>query len=234
MLARALSTAVDVLFPPRCSGCGAFDTALCEPCAATMTPASGPGRCQFCCARWDGGGNCPRCVHMASMEGCRAAFEMSGAARQLVHDLKYRYVRTAAPVMANFMRDLPGGLSVDLFCPVPLHASREKERGFNQSALLLRHAGWAPVSDGLRRVRRTDRQVGSGFSERRTNIGGAFAWAGGRLDGKTVAVVDDVITTGATVAECAAVLLDAGARRVWALAFARASFAFDVAGPIDD
>ena len=78
------------------------------------------------------------------------------------------------------------------------------------------------------------RLVSSGFSERRTNIDGAFAWAGGRLDGKTLAVVDDVITTGATVAECAGVLLDAGARRVWALSFARASYAFDAAGPIDD
>lgn len=159
---------------------------------------------------------------------------MRGPARQLVHDLKYRYARVSAPVMAELMRDLPAALAIDRFFPVPLHRSREKSRGFNQSALLLKHAGWGPVSADLRRVRRTDRQVGSAFAERRTNVGGAFAYSGARLDGLTVAVVDDVITTGATVAECAAVLKDAGARHVWAFSFARASYDYASEAAIED
>lgn len=196
-----------------------------------MTPATGPGRCGFCSAAWEGAGNCPHCFHMYALEGARAAFEMAGAARRLVHDLKYRYVRTSAPVMAAFMRPLTDGLAIDAYFAVPLHPSREKERGFNQSQLLLRDAGWIPVGSGLVRVRRTEHQVGHGLADRRANIGGAFAFRGPRLDGLTVAVVDDVITTGATVAECAAVLKDAGARRVWALAFARASYRDDTGSP---
>lgn len=194
----------------------------------------GPGRCGFCSAAWDGDGNCPRCFHLNALEGARAAFEMSGTARRLVHALKYRFYRDTAPAMASLMQDLPDNLQVDRFFAVPLHRSRQKSRGFNQSELLLARAGWSPTGVGLNRVRRTERQVGSGFQERRVNVGGAFAYSGPRLDGLTVAIVDDVITTGATVAECAAVLKDAGARHVWALAFARASYSIATTGPIDD
>lgn len=234
MLQRALTAALNVLYPPRCAGCGRFDVILCEPCAEAMAPAIGPGRCPFCSASWDGAGNCPRCFHMNALEGARAAFEMSGPARHLVHALKYRYYREAAPAMAEHLRPLAGELAIDRFFAVPLHRSRQKSRGFNQSELLLRHAGWAPIGDGLRRIRRTERQVGSAFAERRTNVSGAFAYAGPRLDGLSVALVDDVITTGATVTECATVLKDAGAKRVWALAFARADYNPASAGPIDD
>lgn len=234
MLQRAVSAAVNALYPPRCAGCGRLDVVLCEPCAASMTPAMGPGRCGFCSAAWDGDGNCPRCFHMNALEGARAAFEMSGAARRLVHALKYRFYREAAPAMAPLMRGLPADLQIDRFFAVPLHRSRQKSRGFNQSELLRAQARWSPAGEGLNRVRRTDRQVGSAFKERRVNVGGAFAYSGPRLDGLTVAIVDDVITTGATVSECAAVLKDAGARHVWAFAFARASYNVASTGPIDD
>ncbi len=234
MLNRALSVAVNILYPPRCAGCGRLDVILCEPCDAAMAPAMGGGRCPFCSAAWEGDGNCPRCFHMNALEGARAAFEMTGAARHLVHALKYQFYRDVAPVMGARMAGLTDGLQIDRFFPVPLHRSRQKSRGFNQSELLVKAARWAPAGQELRRIRRTERQVGSAFAERRVNVGGAFRYDGPRLDGMTVAMVDDVITTGATVAECAAVLKDAGARHVWALAFARASYQFGSTDPIDD
>jgi len=171
---------------------------------------------------------------MHELEGVRAPFEMDGPARGLVHALKYRHYRAVAPAMAALMAPLPDGLDVDLFLAVPLHRSRERARGFNQSALLLRQTGWGPVGKGLVRVRRTDQQVGQRLGERRQNVAGAFAYGGPRLDGLTVALVDDVVTTGATMVECARVLKDAGARRVWALAFARASYHPESAEAIDD
>ena len=171
---------------------------------------------------------------MHELEGIRAAFEMAGAARQLVHALKYRYYRAAAPRMAEMMSGLNAELAVDRYFAVPLHRSRLKERGFNQSALLLEKTGWRPAAGGLVRVRRTDRQVGQAFGERRSNVADAFAYSGPRLDGLTVALVDDVVTTGATVTECANVLKDAGARAVWAFAFARASYRWDSTDVIDD
>lgn len=158
---------------------------------------------------------------------------MTGTARSLVHALKYRHYRVVAPTMAAFMSPLPEGLAVDRFFAVPLHRSRVKERGFNQSELLLR-AALLPASDGLARVRKTDRQVGQRLGERRANVSGAFAYSGPRLDGLTVALVDDVVTTGATVVECARVLKDAGARAVWAVAFARASYRPETEDAIDD
>ena len=171
---------------------------------------------------------------MNELEGIRAAYEMAGAARQLVHQLKYHHYRAVAPAMAALMASLTDDIPVDRFFAVPLHRSRVKERGFNQSELLLRHTSWGPVGSGLERVRKTDRQVGQRLGERRKNVAGAFAYRGPRLDGQVVALVDDVVTTGATVTECAAVLKDAGARTVWALAFARASYRPDDQEPIED
>jgi hypothetical protein len=81
---------------------------------------------------------------------------MGGAARRLIHALKYQHYRSAAPAMAAFMPALAADLAVDRFFAVPLHRSRVRERGFNQSSLLLGHAGWVP-SPGLERVRKTQR-----------------------------------------------------------------------------
>ena len=199
-----------------------------------MRPASGAGRCAFCSAEWDGDGNCPRCFHMHQLEGVRAGYEMSGAARSLVHALKYNHYRAVAPAMASMMAGLAHGLDIDRYFAVPLHRSRTKERGFNQSELLLKHTGWRPIGEGLVRSRKTDRQVGQHLGERRANVSGAFAYSGPRLDGQVVALVDDVVTTGATVTECATILKDAGARAVWALAFARASYRPDTADVIEE
>lgn len=199
-----------------------------------MIPATGPERCPFCAAFWDGEGNCPRCLHMHEMDGVRAAFEMSGTARKMVHALKYRFYRAASPEMASMMRELSADLSVDRYFAVPLHRSREKERGFNQAELLLRDTGWNPIANNLKRVRKTERQVGQRLGERRANVSGAFVYTGPRLDGLTVALVDDVVTTGATMLECSRVLRDAGARYVWGFAFARASYKPETPEPIAD
>lgn len=136
--------------------------------------------------------------------------------------------------MAALMSRLDDGLQIEAYFAVPLHKSRIKERGFNQAELLLRETGWTPVRHGLTRMRRTDQQVGQRLGERRANVAGAFKYQGPRLDGLTVALVDDVITTGATMVECARVLKDAGAKAVWAFAFARASYQPEDTEPIDD
>lgn len=231
---RLVQAAADLLFPLRCAGCGAFDTALCGPCEASLQSAAGPGRCRHCSARWDGADFCPRCFHLQHLAGVRAAFEMAGPARKLVHDLKYRYYRAIAPVMGRLLAEALPGLVFDACFVVPLHRSRLRERGFNQSELLLRNLPLPQASPGLDRVRRTDRQVGQRLSERRNNVAGAFSYTGPNLNGQSVALIDDVVTTGATAHECALVLRDAGAREVWAVAFARASYDPAATAPIDD
>lgn len=229
-----LRSAANLLYPLRCAGCSRFDVVLCEDCAAQMEPASGPGRCAHCAARWDGADNCPRCFHLQRVAGVRAAFEMAGPARQLVHNLKYRRYTVIAPLMAQHLQSTAGGLAVEAWYAVPLHRSRLRSRGFNQAEELRLHAGLAPGPGELRRVRKTATQVGQHLTERRQNVTGAFEYRGPSLDGISVGLIDDVITTGATVNECARVLLEAGAREVWAIAFARASYEPETEHEISD
>ena len=191
-----------------------------------MEPASGSGRCPHCVARWEGSSNCPRCYGLQAIEGVLAAAEMIGAARKIVHALKYQYVRDAARVMAPHVLAGCAGREFDAVFAVPLHRSRERERGFNQSALLTLAAGWPSPPGVVARIKKTSRQVGMHEGERRANVAGAFVYDGPALTGQRVAIVDDVVTTGATVQECATVLKEAGAREVWAVAFARASYKF--------
>ncbi len=200
-----------------------------------MVPASGPGRCRFCRAQWDDAStNCPRCFHMQSLDGVRASCEMSGPARELVHELKYRYVRAAAPEMARHLGALRAETAFDVALAVPLHASRKRHRGFNQADEILRALDWPTAPGRLHRIRKTERQVGMDLGERRSNVSGAFAYRGEPLDGLNVAIVDDVVTTGATANACAQVLRDHGARRVYAFAFARKSYDPVATSPIND
>ena len=149
---------------------------------------------------------------------------MEGVARRLVHGLKYRGVLAFADVMAGLVSSVePGWVPAAAFA-VPLHRSRQRRRGFNQAANLLTALGW-PRADGcLSRLRSTSTQVGRREQERRRNVAGAFRYDGPPLVGLEVAVVDDVITTGATITECARVLREQGAGRIVAVAFARAHY----------
>jgi ComF family protein len=124
--------------------------------------------------------------------------------------------------MAERMTSMPLDSPFDVVLPVPLHRSRQRRRGFNQAEELLRYLDWPRAEGTLRRVRKTSSQVGRGVGDRRRNVSGAFEYDGPRLDGVRVALLDDVVTTGATAIECARVLHDAGARSIVAFAFARA------------
>ncbi|MBI3698328.1 MAG: ComF family protein [Acidobacteria bacterium] len=149
-----------------------------------------------------------------------------GPLERVIQLLKYDRMRPLARELALRMANLVGEAGrVDLLAPVPLHRKRQWERGFNQAELLASELGricGIPV-DGvlLRRERATETQTGLAHNQRRLNVRGAFA-ARRPVEGRHVALVDDVITTGATMSECARVLKQAGAARVVALAAARA------------
>ena len=176
-------TALDLLYPERCAGCHAFGRSLCANCSAALVPLTTSGRCPMCSARWTGERNCDRCYSMQQIERVHAAFEMEGVPRRMVHGLKYRGVRSLAAPMAAAIEPLAAAVPPAAWFPVPLHRSREKSRGFNQSALLLRHAGWAPASGGLQRVRRTDRQVGSAGASHLQELDGRVHFSDNRRIG---------------------------------------------------
>ena len=159
----------------------------------------------------------------------RAVCLFEGAARRLVHSLKYSNFKAVAPEMARLLADsleadpVPG----ELIAPAPLHPRRERTCGYNQSELLARTVGkraGLSVRPGLvRRVRNTPPQVSiENHEERRVNVEGAFACRAD-LTGESILLIDDVVTTGSTMSACAAALKAAGAGTVWGLAFARQS-----------
>ena len=144
--------------------------------------------------------------------------------------LKFRGELALAPLLANALHaELAGSgpADADLIIPVPLHALRLRERGYNQSMEIARGLGdrlGLPVVGSLcERVRDTPAQLGLPWKERRENVRGAFSCTSA-LEGKRVAVVDDVMTTGATLGEVASVLKQFGAPRVvnWVVARALA------------
>lgn len=159
-----------------------------------------------------------------------------GGLRDLIHLLKYQQVRPAAAVLGRMLAEaiatleetLPAGL-IEVV-PVPLHARKRAQRGFNQSEVIARAAlkqlarpeRFDLLSSALVRRRETESQIGLTRHQRRENLRGAFAVAEPvQIEKRNVLLVDDVFTTGTTASECARVLRRAGANRVWVATVAR-------------
>lgn len=225
-LPRAAAPLLDLIFPRTCAGCGREGGYLCDECEATI-PRLEPPQCSLCSApsrsslcAWCKAANQP-------FNGITAPYRWTGVVQELVYSLKYRNVRASAPRLAELMSAhlADKSISADTIAPVPLHPSRERERGYNQSELLARSISKStgiPIESGvLARTRNTTPQVSmSTPEERRRNVVGAFECVGD-VAGKRVLLIDDVVTTGATVAECSAQLRQAGAVSIWVLSLGR-------------
>ena len=145
----------------------------------------------------------------------------------MVHDLKYANIRALAPTLGSLLVDYLESQRFDanVLAPVPLHARRERRRGYNQSYLLAREVSQRvqmPMADDqlLRSIDTPPQVAMSGREERRQNIDGAFACTQD-VTGLRVMLIDDVVTTGSTMSACASALKDAGASSVLGLALAR-------------
>jgi ComF family protein len=201
------------LFPPKCCLCGfpgaSFDLDLCCFCHADLP--------------W-----------LNEASSTMVALRFASPADDLIRQLKYHGVYANARVLGVLLAQAVSKRAAPLprlLVPVPLHAARLRERGFNQAVALARYAGRmlkVPIAPGVvRRARDTPSQTSLSVDERHRNVRGAFAVSGARALRRLsaaghVAIVDDVITTGSTVAELKRVLLAAGVGRVdvWAVASA--------------
>lgn len=227
LLERTSHMALDLLFPPRCALCRAGGSMLCTACIETL-PLSDGSRCRRCWIPLAEQAVCLHCLRTPpAFQSIRAGYVMEGGARQLVHQLKYDGMTALAEPMAARLRDSLDDVLVDLVVPVPLHRGRLRSRGYNQSALLGGHlaraVGLAFDAGAARRIRATKPLAKSMHrDERRAIVAGAFAGRPERVDGRRILLVDDVVTTGATLDSCAKALLEAGAAAVHGLAFARA------------
>jgi len=188
---------------------------LCACCGFPLPDHAGPGdQCAACAAG------------KPAYDSARAALTYDDHARRLVLDLKRGGRRDGLPVFARWMAAAAGDKlgAADFIAPAPMHWTRLAVRSFNQAAWLaqaLSRASGKPWKPGaLTRVKRRKSQAGLSASERRRNVGGAIK-ASSAFKGKTVLVVDDVFTTGATLEACARALRKAGAAEVHAVTLAR-------------
>lgn len=162
-----------------------------------------------------------------SIDGIRSVAYFEGGLRRAIHRFKYYGATALADPLAQLLVEYQteNQLPADVIVPVPLHADREAERGYNQAALLAQALGarleLPTVDTALVRVRATAPQVTLDSLERRSNVTGAFRARQATVAGRRVLLIDDVCTTGATMDACAKALKAEGAQCVWGLALAR-------------
>jgi len=228
---------VDVLAPRVCVGCEGEGSWLCEPCAAGVE--WDPNVCCIGCGRLSRfGATCDRCRRDFPLRGVVAvASYRDPSVQQLVQLVKYASARDAADAFALLIgtvreRAALAALRAEvgaaaLLIPVPLHWRRFAERGFNQSACVaeaLASTGWGTLiaPGALRRRKCSLPQATLSNTRRFTNVEDAFTCADpSAVAGKSVVLIDDVVTTGATMAACARELRRAGCSAVWGFAIAR-------------
>ena len=232
-----LQKALDLLLPPRCLGTGeivdtqgmitpAFwsqltfiDTPYCQTCGLPFPYATPDGTL------------CAACIEEEPVfDTARAAVVYCDASRQMILDFKYGDRLHAADTFLPWLSRAGAEMlaDTDFIIPVPLHRKRLWQRRFNQSALLAqklaRHSGKTYLPGGMVRARHTIPQKGLSRKERHQNVKNAFAVPPAQaaiVKDKTVMIIDDVFTSGATLNECARILKKAGAEKVFVLTVAR-------------
>ncbi len=213
---RWLDALLDLLYPPHCVACGGGGAWLCDACLETAPFFEGVGARHTWAGEDGGRGGVVYSVgpHVPPL-------------RQAVHALKYEGARVLSEplgeILATLWRDR--NVRVDLVIPVPLHVQRVRRRGYNQSLLLAREVARRvdlPLSEeSLIRARNTPSQVGLAPRERWDNVRGAFRTVSGEPAGARILLIDDVMTTGATLKACSLALREGGVKEIVCLTLTR-------------
>lgn len=225
------SFVLDLFFPIECLGCRKEGEWVCADCSRTIL-LNIKEECPYCHNFSQNGQTCFRCRKKERYLDGLVAGSSYGIplVRRIITYLKYRYIQDLAQTVARMM--LQGlyfhGMFLEeewVLVPVPLHARRLRERGFNQADLFCRYLETATGfchQAILSRVRFTPPQAALSREDRLINLKNVFVYQGGReIKNKKILLVDDVLTTGTTLNECARVLKQAGAKEIWGLVGAR-------------
>jgi ComF family protein len=242
----ASSSLFSILFPSDCRICRAPLTNIaslpvCDPCLAQIVPLDGP-LCQICGeklfhpnAETEDVPLCPICRRVGAHFRRAAAYgAYEGALRDLIHLFKYNGIRPAGKILGGLLNQTVAAMALPdsvIVIPVPLWSGKRTARGFNQAEAIARSFIHFQSSSSIQldtsilvRTRETASQTGLTRHQRRTNVRGAFAVVKPlKIKGRTILIVDDVMTTGTTAGECARVLRRAGAKEVFVATIARAT-----------
>ncbi len=214
-----------LIAPSHCMGCQTEGPLLCLWCVDDLLPAE-ESRCYRCNRLSKGGQVCPACRRKTALKHVFTRTEYTSASKELVHKMKFSYSGEAADLIAReLMSTIPALPANTLIVHVPTITSHVRQRGFDHAARIAREfsklSGYRHVP-ALTRLGQ-HRQVGSKRKERLESMDGAFrAKAGFLLQNRPVLLIDDVLTTGATLESAARTLKEAGAKSVDAAVFARA------------
>lgn len=219
---------LNVFFPRRCVGCGKVGTYYCESCIKHLETVS--PFCIVCKRSSIDGFTHSYCRTPFSLDGVFAVVSYKHSVKKAVRLLKYHSVSDLSFTLSSLISTFyPHYLPrFDFLSSVPLHPKRERLRGYNQSSLLARHLSqhrsFPYAHDLLFRTRFSKPQVELSGEERQTSLVGAFSVNPSfSVLGKTIGIVDDVTTTGATLLECGSTLKRAGASSVWGIVLAHGS-----------
>ncbi len=227
MVGRLGHAVLEFVFPSRCLGCERNGSFLCDACIEVLPRADSP-RCWACWRPQNKFELCRECCAAPPpFESLRSAFVYQGTVPHLVRGLKYRGMTALAEPMAGLLAEtaLEFDMEADLIVPVPLSGLRHRTRGYNQASELAKHLGReldVPMRPrAVERVRNTPPQARSAdAAQRRRNVQGAFRSEDPAVESNRILLIDDVTTTGATLAACADALNRAGAQSVACLTFA--------------
>lgn len=232
---------LDILFPIECLGCGHARLWLCDECFKKLKI----NQAQYClkCKKENAlGCFCQDCLEVGGLDGCLIAGDYQDKLLALtIKRYKYHFIKDLSQDLGNFLTlflynfqkntlekypiypRMLIDLETTLIITVPLHKKRLNWRGFNQAEELAKIVSdnfKLKLEHGLVRQRYKKPQVKFKAEKRRENIKNCFAWKGGNLDNQDVLLIDDVTTTGSTLNECAKILKQNGARKVWGLVVA--------------
>jgi competence protein ComFC len=219
---------VDFLLPRECLGCGKIGNFICPGCQNKL-PLVYPPICPACGKPQINEDLCSECWKTSRYtDGIYSVFRFEGIIRNAIHAFKYNNLRAISEQLGRYMANsfIQNRLNGDFLVPVPLHYSRSRERGYNQSALLAKEISSlvnVAVSESvLSRVDDNKPQARTlNVEERRKNVQGIFRWSGENIDGKTMILIDDVCTSTATLEACAMILKRGGAKSVKGFTLAR-------------
>lgn len=224
MFSKVIHTILDVIFPMACAGCGAHAQAICDDCLRVISYRG--LECFFCGQKAENANICAYCKEKYPLESIVWLWRYNNEkTRAIIAAFKYRKRRALAPALASRMRiaiaqsNLPKNI---IIVPIPLHKDKERERGFNQAALLAKNLGIPINADVLMRAKATPPQARThSRRERQAQIKNAFRVINkDTLAEKNILLIDDVATTGATLVEAASTLKKAGAAKIYAAVLA--------------